>query len=139
MLYAQVATCKYVTLVTQEIKVVERQSIVVNLEEMQLRNLSISPGDRMLRLFPQKFCCGLSNEHLDEIEQELTSSTDCLLKDKRNKSCRQDFRKDIIIMYSYFFSEQMAPNAWLTTCCSADGTQRHLFDNRRIIISILQQ
>ena len=88
MLYAQVATCKYVTLVTQEIKVVERQSIVVNLEEMQLRNLSMSPGDRMLRLFPQKFCCGLSNEHLDEIEHELASSTDCLITEKRNKTCR---------------------------------------------------
>ena len=88
MLYAQVATCKYVTLVTQEIKVVERQSIIVNLEDMQLRNCRLSPGDKMLRLFPQKFCCGLSNEHLDDIEQELASSTDCLLREKRNKSHR---------------------------------------------------
>ena len=88
MLYAQVATCKYVTLVTQEIKVVERQSIIVNLEDMQLRNCRLSPGDKMLRLFPQRFCCGLSNEHLDDLEPELVSSTDCLLREKRTKSHR---------------------------------------------------
>ena len=88
MLYAQVATCKYVTVVTQEIKVVERQSIIVNLEDMQLRNLRLSPGDKMLRLFPQKFCCGLSNEHLDDLEHELASSRDCLLADMRSKSIR---------------------------------------------------
>ena len=88
MLYAQVATCKYITLVTQEIKVVERQSIIVNLEDMQLRNSRLSPGDKMLRFFPQTFCCGLSNEHLDDVEQEFTSSTDCLLAEMRNKSMR---------------------------------------------------
>ena len=88
MLYAQVATCKYITLVTQEIKVVERQSIIVNLEDMQLRNSRLLPGDKMLRLFPQNFCCGLSNEHLDDVEQEFASSTDCLLAEMRKKSTR---------------------------------------------------
>ena len=88
MFYAQVATCKYVTLVTQEIKVVERQSIIVNLEDMQLRNSRLSPGDKMLRLFPQKFCCGLSNEHLDALEYDFASSTNCLLGEVKNKSIR---------------------------------------------------
>ena len=87
MLYSQVATCKYITLVTQEIKVVERQSIIVNLEDMQLRN-SNTTGDKMLRLFPQKFCCGLSNEHLDDLEWDFASSTDCLLGEMKNKSIR---------------------------------------------------
>ena len=88
MFYAQVATCKYVTLVTQEIKVVERQSIIVNLEDMQLRNSRLSPGDKMLRLFPQKFCCGLSNEHLDDLELDFVSSTDCLLADSKHNAIR---------------------------------------------------
>ncbi len=88
MLYAQVATCKYVTLVTQEIKVVERQSIIVNLEDMQLRNSRLSPGDTMLRLFPQNFCCGISHEHLDDLELEFSSSTDCLLPGKKTKAIR---------------------------------------------------
>ena len=87
MLYAQVATCKYITLVTQEIKVVERQSIIVNLEDMQLRNCRLSPGDKMLRLFPQRFCCGLSNEHLDDItfkkrlglKRDVTSSSSIMV------------------------------------------------------------
>ena len=88
MFYAQVATCKYVTLVTQEIKVVERQSIIVNLEDMQLRNSRLSPGDKMLRLFPQTFCCGLSNEHLDDLELDFVSSTDCLLADSKHDAMR---------------------------------------------------
>ena len=89
MLYAQVATCKYITLVTQEIKVVERQSIIVNLEDMQLRRSSrFSPGDKMLKLLPQKFCCGLSNEHLDDLALDFASSTDCLLSETKYKSIR---------------------------------------------------
>ena len=90
MLYAQVATCKYVTVVTEEIKVVERQSVVVNLEEMHLRNnnMLLNASDKMLRIFPQKFCCGLSNEHLDELEWDLTSSKDCLLGKLKNASER---------------------------------------------------
>ena len=91
MLYAQVATCKYITLVTREIKVVERQSIIVNLEDMQLRNSRLSPkttSDKMLSLFPQKFCCGLSNEHLDALEYDFASSTNCLLGEVKNKSIR---------------------------------------------------
>ena len=81
MMYTQVATCKYVTLVTQEIKVVERQSIILNLEEMRLRNnnLSTTAGDKMLKLFPQKFCCGASNEHLDNIESDLKLSPESIL------------------------------------------------------------
>ena len=80
-MYTQVATCKYVTMVTQEIKVVERQSIILNLEEMRLRNnkFSTTAGDKMLNLFPQKFCCGVSNEQLDNIESDFKLSAESLL------------------------------------------------------------
>ena len=80
-MYTQVATCKYVTMVTQEIKVVERQSIILNLEEMRLRNnkFSTTAGDKMLNLFPQKFCCGVSNEHLDNIGSDFRLSAENLL------------------------------------------------------------
>ena len=89
-MYTQVATCKYVTLVMQEIKVVERQSIILNLEEMRLRNnrLSTTAGDKMLKLLPEKFCCGVSNEPLDNIKSDFKLSPESLLVEINCKNKR---------------------------------------------------